>query len=86
MAVSCSVILDFAAAMLDVERFERGGYVLVVVYGRVRLRGGVAVFAVRPAKQMRRRAGGQRTAHSGSAVLCCCVGWRHAAAVALVSN
>ena len=36
MAVSCSVIFDFAAAMLDVERFERGGYVLVVfIYIRV---------------------------------------------------
>ena len=60
---------------------------LVVVYDRrVRLRGGFAVFAGRPAKQMARRAGGQRTAHSGTAVLCCCVGWRHAAAVALVGN
>jgi hypothetical protein len=30
MAVSCSVIFDFAA-MLDVERSARGGYVLAVV-------------------------------------------------------
>ena len=50
MAVSCSVIFDFAAAMLDVERFERGGYVLVVFIDACGCERGFAVFAGRPAK------------------------------------
>jgi len=63
MAVSCSVIFDLAA-MLDVERSALGGYVLVVFVNACGCEAVSRCFAVRPAKQMARRAGGQRTAHS----------------------
>ena len=62
MAVSCSVIFDLAA-MLDVERSARFvDGLLLLLFDGVRLRGGGAVFAARPAKRMARRgpAGGLR--------------------------
>jgi hypothetical protein len=66
MAVSCSVIFDFAA-MLDVDARWRSLLMFFLSsFDGVRLRGGGAVFAVRPAKQMPRRrvarAAGERAA------------------------